>query len=172
MTSQALARGQQYTIGNGESAGLDTLHRMRQLILQEVASPLVRLTTAHIVAGTGIDSAYQIELIRTWLQQRVGFLRDPNGHELLHTPSLLLTMIRENGTCDVDCDDVAMLAACMGMSIGLRAQLEMIGEFGGYTHIWANLAAPFRYTEWHDVDITRPFQVDFSRYPLQLTVEV
>jgi hypothetical protein len=172
MPSRALAQADQFTIGDGQQAGLDTLHRMRQIVRAQVAAPLVRLTTAAICRGTGTDSQHQIYLIRQWITSRVGFLRDPNGHELLHTPDLVMQLIRDNGTCDVDCDDVAMLAAAMGMSIGLRAQFQMIGEFGGYSHVWTDLGAPFNITEWVDLDITRPFQVDMSRYPMQLAVEV
>ncbi len=168
----AAVRAQQYTIGDGQAAGLDTLHRMRQITRAQIAEPIVRLTSAAIVRGTGTDSARQIFLLRQWIQSHVGFLRDPNGHELLHTPAMLLQSIADQGSIEVDCDDVAMLAACMGLSIGLRAQFEMIGEWGGYSHVFTNLGAPFSITEWVDMDITRPFQVDFSRYPMQLQIEV
>lgn len=170
--THAAIHAQQYTIGDGQSAGLDTLHRMRQIVRAQIAEPIVRLTAAAIVRGTGTDSDRQIYLLRRWIQQHIGFLRDPNGHELLHTPQMVLQSVHDAGTVDVDCDDVAMLAACMGLSIGLRAQFEMIGEFGGYSHVWTNLSAPFSIPNWIDMDITRPFQVDLSRYPMQLQIEV
>lgn len=162
----------QYTIADREAGGLDTLHRMRQIIRAQIALPVVRLTTAQIVAGTGTDAARQVYLIRNWLSSHIGFLRDPDGHELLQDPATVLAMVHAHGAADVDCDDVAMLGAAMGLSIGLRAQLELIGAWGGYSHVWADLSSPMRIPEWQDLDITRPWQVDYSQYPLQLAVEV
>lgn len=167
-----LVASAQYTIGDGQAGGLDTLHRMRQLIRSQIALPIVRLTTATIVAGTGTDADRQVYLIRRWLAAHIGFLRDPDGHELLQSPAVVLQMVGEHGAADVDCDDVAMLGAAMGLSIGLRAQLQLIGAWGGYSHVWCDLGAPLGITQWIDLDITRPWQVDYSQYPLQLAVEV
>ena len=169
MTAIAASR---HTFGDGVSAGLDTLHRMRAIVLEQIASPVVRQTAAGICHGTGKNSDYQIHLLRTWLQSHVNFLRDPAGHELLHTPELMLMLLSQQGALDVDCDDVAMLAAALGMSIGLRAQFVMIGAEGGYSHIWTELAAPVDGADWQELDITRPFQVDLSQYPMQFTMEV
>ena len=161
-----------HMIGDGRAGGIDTLHRMRAIILDQIAAPIVRLTAARIVTGTGTNSDYQIELLRRWLRLHIGFLRDPLGEELLQTPADVLAMLAANGSVDVDCDDVAMLGAALGMSIGLRARLQMIGVAGGYTHVWTELSTPDGDPRWIDLDITRPYQVDVSRYPLSLTVEV
>lgn len=160
-----------HTIGTGVASGLDALHRMRGIIVCNYVDPVVRHTGAVICRDTGMDSVYQVHLIRRWLQSNVGFLRDPIGHELLHTPQLLLAMLNTDHALDVDCDDVAILAASLGMSIGLRARCCMIGQPGGYEHVWAELSDPV-VDEWVDLDITRPYQVDMNQYPLTLTIEV
>lgn len=167
-----IVHAQQYTIGEGEAAGLDTLHRMRQIVRAQIALPIVRLTAAAIVRGTGTDYDRQIFLLRQWITAHIGFLRDPDGHELLHTPDLVLTAVASAGSVDVDCDDVAMVAAALGLSIGLRAQIQMVGEWGGYTHIWTDLGAPLRITHWQDLDIARANQLDWARFPLHLALEV
>jgi hypothetical protein len=144
---------------------------MRQLVRAEYALPLVRETAAAIVRGTGTDSAEQIELIRRWLSQHVGFLRDPYQTEALHTPVGMLTLLGSRGWLEVDCDDVAILGAALGMAVGLRARFILLGREGQYEHVWTELADP-NTADWRELDITRPYQPDFSRYPLSLAVEV
>lgn len=144
---------------------------MRAIVRDQYAEPLVRETAAAIARGTGTDSREQIERIRSWLQQHVGFLRDPLDVEALHTPTAMLALLGNRGYLDVDCDDVAMLGAALGMAIGLRARFVAIGR-QGYEHVWADLSDPRR-DLWRDLDITRPFQdFDPSRMPLYLPVEV
>ncbi len=148
------------------------MHRMRMLVLQQYATPLVRQCAATIAAGTGTASRYQTRLVREWLARYVGFLRDPIGHELLHTPELLVAAIQQHGAVDVDCDDVAMLGAALGMAIGLRARFVMIGRDGGYEHIWSELCGPNAGDAWEDLDITRPYQADFTDYDMTIIREV
>jgi len=158
-------------IGTGRSAGLDAVHRMRQIVQAQYALPLVRETAAAIARGTGTDTALQVERIRRWLMQHVGFLRDPYQIEGLHTPEAMLTLLGARGYLEVDCDDVAILAAALGLAIGLRARFVMLGQGSTYEHVWAELADP-NTDDWRELDITRPWQPDFSRYDLTLAVEV
>lgn len=158
-------------IGTGQAAGLDTVHRMRQLVRDQYTLPLIRETAAAIVRGTGTDAELQVERIRAWLARHVGFLRDPYEVEGLHTPEAMLTLLGARGFLEVDCDDVAILGAALGMAIGLPARFVLIGAGGGYEHVWTELADP-NTGEWRELDITRPYQPDFSRYDLTLAVEV
>jgi transglutaminase-like putative cysteine protease len=167
----ALLRASFGDIGTGRSAGLDTVHRMRQIVLEQFPLPLIRETAAGIVRGTGTDSELQAERIRAWLTRHVGFLRDPYQVEALHTPEAMLTLLGSRRWLEVDCDDVAILGAALGMAVGLRARFVLLGAGGGYEHVWTELADP-RGGDWYELDITRPFQPDFSRYDLSLEVEV
>jgi len=144
---------------------------MRQIVRAEYAAPLVRLTAAAIVRGTGTNSELQIRRLRAWLTRHIGFLRDPYDTEGLHTPLYMLELLGRRGWLEVDCDDVAILGAALGMTVGLRARFVVIGPEGGYSHVWAELTDP-NTDDWRDLDITRPYQPDFSRYPLTLAVEV
>lgn len=145
---------------------------MRQLVRAEYTLPLVRETAAAIVRGTGTDAELQAQRIRSWLERHVGFLRDPLDTEALHTPVALLTLLGANGYLEVDCDDVATLGAALGMAVGLRARFVLLGREGeGYEHVWTELSDP-RLDSWTELDITRPYQLDYSLYSTPLPLEV
>jgi len=144
---------------------------MRQIVRAQYALPLVRETAAAIARGTGVNAELQARRIRAWLTQHVGFLRDPYQTEALHTPEGMLTLLGARGWLEVDCDDVAILGAALGMAVGLRARFVLLGRDGQYEHVWTELADP-NTDDWRELDITRPYQSDLSRYPLSLDVEV
>ena len=144
---------------------------MRQIVREQLALPLVRETAAAIVRGTGVNAELQARRIRSWLTHNVGFLRDPYGTEALHTPEAMLTLLGSRGWLEVDCDDVATLGAALGMAVGLRARFVLLGRDGQYEHVWTELSDP-NSDDWQELDITRPYQSDLSRYPLSLDVEV
>jgi len=149
---------------------------MRAMVYREFMNPLVRLTASAIVGGiNGQDGAEQANAIREYLENTTEFLRDPDGVEMLHGPVWQVQQIRQNGIVRVDCDDVAMLAAALGKSVGLRARFVVVG-FGNakspYRHVWAELS-PRNFPAWVDMDITRPVQgLPFNRVARVLNVDV
>ena len=142
------------TIGPGAAGILDTLHRMRAIVRAQQAVPIVRLPAVALTKGTGFDGAAQIRKLRLFLHDHTEFVRDPTGVELLQTPDYLLTQIRRGDIVAGDCDDLAMLAAALGMSIGLRARFVALGR-GRLEHVFTELADP-RTMHWTDLDLTRP----------------
>jgi len=134
---------------------------MRQIVNAARVAPLVRQTAASIVRGlSGVDGVRQARTIREWITEHVTFLRDPHGAEALHAPVLLLRAILTQGSVAVDCDDVAMLSAALGKSIGLRARFVVVGfrsPQSPFRHVWADLSDP-RFPVWVDMDVTRPLQ--------------
>ena len=148
------------SIPNGDYGTFATISRMRTLARSASVHPLVRQTAVRIVAGAaGTDAMLQARLIRDWVEQRVIFMPDPNGAELLHAPDALLAHILTDGIGHVDCDDVAMLAAALGLAVGLRARYVVVGfsPSGPFRHIWTDLGNP-RKPQWLPVDPTRPMQ--------------
>lgn len=136
-----------------------TLAQMRAMVYREFMLPIVRLTATHIVAGIGgKDGVEQAHLIREFLETHTEFLRDPDGVEMLHGPKWQLEQIRQRGIVQVDCDDVAMLAAALGKAVGLRARFITVG-FGNpkapYRHVWTELGPR---GVWVEMDVTRPVQ--------------
>jgi len=144
-----------------------TLATMRGMATRDAMTPMVRLTASGIVAGLGgKDGFEQAQIIREYVATHTEFLRDPDMVEMLHGPVWQLQQIQKRGIVQVDCDDVAMLAAALGKSIGLRARFVAVA-FGGknapFRHVWAELA-PRMVNAWVDVDTTRPAQaLDFPR---------
>lgn len=97
--------------------------------------------------------------IREWLRTRVFFRHDPHGAELLRTPDFLLTEVFRNGSAEGDCDDVATLAAALGLAAGLPARFVLL-SFGAslpfshvYTELWTNCQG------WVEMDTTKPAQM-------------
>lgn len=161
------------TIGNGRAGTYDTLHRMIALVRSDRAWPGVRLLAASIVAGVpGTSPVAQIGAIRAWLSDHVRFLRDPRGVELLHAPSWQVAEYNRTGSLSVDCDDVAMLAAALGMAIGLRARFVVLGR-QSFEHVYAELAPP-NGLPWLEQDITREQQdpAILATFQLRQTIEV
>jgi hypothetical protein len=149
--------------GAGDFAIYVTLGAMRGMVQRDFVLPEVRLTASEIVAGMGgRDGIAQAHAIRDWLSAHVEFLRDPDRGEMLHGPAWQVRRIRAHGIVAVDCDDVAMLAAALGRSIGLRARFTVVGFFSPrapFRHIWTDLAPPNQ-NVWVECDITRSEQPD------------
>lgn len=147
--------------GTGDFATYVTLGAMRGMVQRDFVLPVVRLTATDIVAGIGgKDGVEQAHAIRDWLSAHVEFLRDPDRAEMLHGPAWQINRIRKKGIIYVDCDDVAMLAAALGRSVGLRARFTLVGfNYPGapFRHIWTDLAPP-NGQQWIDCDITREQQ--------------
>lgn len=159
----------------GDAGTIATLRHMKRLARQGAIHPLVRQTAINITYGMGTQPLAQAKTLRAWLEQSILFQRDPYQIEALHAPDAVLRAILTRGTASLDCDDVAILAAALGITLGLRARFVAVG-FGGsrdsFRHVWADLADPRR-PGWVDCDITRPAQglsgVAISR---TLTMEV
>lgn len=148
-------------IPSGDAGTYAVLAKMRALSRGARTSLLVRHTAASIVDGMhGLDARTQIIAIRNWIEDHVLFLRDPAGVETLHAPDLMLRAILIRGHASVDCDDVAILAAALGLAIGLRARFVVVGFHSPkapFRHVWTDLAPP-RTERWIDLDTTRPAQ--------------
>ena len=112
------------------------------------------------------DGVEQIDAIRAYLEDRVEFTRDPKGQELLYTPDRMVKLLTDperDGILRVDCDDVAVLGAALGMSVGLQARFQVVGFLSPkapFSHVWTDLkppSGPGAY-QWSDLDTTRPQQ--------------
>ena len=128
-------------------------------MLSEFMLPDVRLTAVRIASGLR-DGTEQAVAIRGWLEDHVSLMRDPDGVEMLHGPKWQVRTALTQGIVNVDCDDVAMLAAALGKAVGLRARFVVVG-FGSpkapFRHVWTELASPGS-NVWIECDITRPSQ--------------
>jgi transglutaminase-like putative cysteine protease len=99
-----------------------------------------------------------VKSIRRYLGRRLRFARDPARLELLETPDGLLRRIDNQGFVSVDCDGAAILAAALGLALGLRARFVVVGFFSPsapYSHVWTELLTP---AGWLQMDVTRRAQ--------------
>lgn len=152
-------RGFVTTIPDGDAGTYATVGHMARLAVEGSIAPLVRQVASRLVLGVS-DGTLQARILRDWVSERTMFLPDPAGAEALHHPAWLLGQIGRVGIVQVDCDDVALLAAAMGASIGLRARFVVVGfssPNAPFRHVWTELADS-RAPVWVAVDPTRPMQ--------------
>lgn len=155
---------------------VQTVALMRQQAREASIDPLVRETAARIVFGVpGSDGTMQARILREWVASRTVFLADPLYTEALHEPAAMVQGILRRGVIQLDCDDVAVLTAALGLSIGLRARFIVVGfrsPAAPFQHVWCELSGVGR-TAWVVVDPTRPSQpIGNQRVTRALAVEV
>lgn len=147
-----------YWIPPGDEGVQTTLGYMARLALRGAVTPECRGVAARCVLGSGRDPMFHARLLRDWVDTHTEFLADPTHAEGLTPPEKLVRSIAQRGIAQCDCDDVAMLAAALGLSIGLRARFVVVA-FGvapsPFAHVWCDLAGPAG-TQWLSVDPTRP----------------
>lgn len=146
-------------IPSGDAGTYAVLAKMRSIARSAISNPLTRHTAASITDGI-VSPRLQIIAIRQWIEDHVLFQRDPVGVETLHTPEVMLRAVLTRGYAAVDCDDVAILAAALGLAVGLRARFVVVGfhsPSAPFRHVWTDLS-PARSAQWIDLDTTRPDQ--------------
>lgn len=132
--------------------------KMAAIVRADASRPIVRDAAVSIVRYLP-PRAYveQARAIRTWLNDRIVFLRDPVGVEVSYSPDAMLRSIAQHGVANVDCDDAAVLAAVLGRAIGLRARFVLVAFVNPrspFAHVWAELAPPHE-DVWTEMDVTR-----------------
>lgn len=159
----------------GDLGTMVTLAAMRGMVTRDFLLPIIRLTATKIVTGySRKDGVEQAHAIRDWLEEHTEFLRDPDQVEMLHGPAWQVQTILTKGRAYVDCDDVAMLGAALGKSVGLRARF-VVAAFNTpnspFRHVWTELSPDSQ--NWVELDITRSAQsFVFNRISRAITKEV
>lgn len=117
------------------------------------------IRAAENIFPSGASAPHQIQALRDWLASRVSFMPDPYGVELLRTPEYMLEQIRREGVVRGDCDDVATLAAALGLAGGFPARfvLYAFGHALPFSHVFCELHTLCR--GWLELDVTRPAQL-------------
>lgn len=159
-------------IPDGDAGTLATVDHMRVLVNDRCAHPCIRTLALRII-GQASEPRQQIERIRSWLRSHIRFVPDPDVTELLHDPLLLVEWIERDGRVGVDCDDVAMLGAALGKSIGIPARFVIVGFYqrnAPFGHVWTEL---FDGQAWRELDTTRTSQgIEDGRISRRLVVDV
>lgn len=80
------------------------------------------------------------------------YANDPRHVELVKTPRRMVEEIRERGNTVVDCDDIATMAATMGLLVGREVELVAMGfEPGQLSHVGCRIKEP-KTSRWIWVD--------------------
>jgi len=71
------------------------------------------------------------------------YTNDPRHVEMVKDPERIVTEIQEHGTCLLDCDDSAMMAATMAMQVGREVELVALGFAPGQlSHVGVRVREP------------------------------
>jgi transglutaminase-like putative cysteine protease len=149
----------------GDAGTYQTVAKMQQMARADASKPTVRAIAASIVEGAADQNGtLHARLIRMWLESHTIFTRDPSTGEALYTPEDTAQEIQRNKVAHVDCEDVAMLAAALGMAVGLVARYVLLAFAANapFQHVYTDLADP-RQRVWVEQDITRPAQWFFGK---------
>lgn len=150
-----------FTLPSGDAGIRALVGKMKGFARAGKINPEVRDLALQITGGLpGRDGYGQAHSIREWLTRHVAFTRDPDGTELLYTPARMLKILRKRGPpLRMDCDDVAVLAAALGGSIGLKSRFVVVGFLSPkapFRHVWTELRSPSqRGAKWLEMDTTR-----------------
>lgn len=129
-----------YEIPGGDAGAVATLARMRALVDRSLGNPVVRdaLQTITRLDPPRDDTAHALS-IRRFLADRVKFLADPLGVELLHDPEWMIREIARRGYLGLDCDDVAVLGAALCKNAGIRCLFRVVAFWSDknpYQHVY------------------------------------
>ena len=76
-------------------------------------------------SGTSKNYAAQLRALQNWVRDRIRYVRDPVGAEMVQTPERTLS-VRAG-----DCDDKSVLLAALLMSCGFPCRFIAVGFKGG-----------------------------------------
>jgi transglutaminase-like putative cysteine protease len=138
----------------GDPGSQETLMAMRQLVLDGIQDGGLIQDAQRIVAAPSRDPADILDGIEDVLVNRVRYVLDPPFLEYLQSPGQLLAQLQAKGRVDGDCDDVAILAAFLGLAHGLPYKFRAVGFVpgGDLVHVYTLLRVQ---GEWVSLDTTR-----------------
>lgn len=138
----------------GDSGTAQTVALMRHLIDEAQGdSSFVRKAIEIVRNVPAFDDFGEAQAIFYWVRANIRFTKDPVSKEKLYPPSELLK-IRAG-----DCDDISMLIAALGMSLGYAARLITIAANqqnpSEFVHVYTELEVPPGSGQWIPMDAAR-----------------
>jgi transglutaminase-like putative cysteine protease len=112
----------------GRDGAIATLKHMRDFVHDAVKDPdqVIRNQALSLVGSLPARKWFaEIEALHAFVKDRVRYVRDPDGYELVQTPEK--TLENRQG----DCDDKSTLLAALLKSIGHPARFIAVGLDGG-----------------------------------------
>lgn len=125
----------------GVKANEDTVKIMCKITSKCASHKSVRQLARYILNQANTKSHHHLDeavAIGAFVQRHVRYMKDPYKGELLQTPDLMIKNIKD-GSCRGDCDDMALLTACLLFSIGIEPIFRTVrykNNSGPYNHIY------------------------------------
>lgn len=136
----------------GDAGIVATLERMKRAAREEYSSPLVRAWATKATAGCRpYDHQCRAFRILEFLREHMQFTPDPRGVEAVGTPGFHLAQLTADGRMFGDCDDAAVLAASLALSVGMPARF-VAASFkadGAFHHVWTE---GYTGAAWQELD--------------------
>ncbi len=129
------------SLAGGKAGNMQTLRMMKKVARERAGHPVVRKLALNILNYYGVQShhyADEARAIGRWVQEKIRYVKDPNGIEQLHDPLTLIDQVQQ-GIARGDCDDMALLTAALLMSIGHSPKYRCVRyktKFGHFNHIY------------------------------------
>lgn len=114
---------------------------MKKVARLRASDPLIRKLALNILAQYAVPSHHFVDealAIGDYVKRKVRYVRDPDDVEYLQDPIDLVKHV-QNGTAQGDCDDMALLAATLLLSIGHQPLFRAVRyeqPIGNYNHIY------------------------------------
>lgn len=110
---------------------------MSKVAREESLNPEIRHLALNILNQYNTKSHNYLDeawAIGDFVKKKVNYLRDPSTSELLQSPTMMARQIESNGKCFGDCDDMALLIACLLIAVGCEPYFRAVRYEPGYTH--------------------------------------
>ncbi len=124
------------SLGMGPLVTINTMEKMKQIILASIHNYYVRLWAEKLIDFAG-DDYDKVENIYNFVVNKCRYVQDPSGLELLKTPIVSLEIIEIGGSPALDCDDATILIGSLVMSIGIPFALRAVSfNEDDFSHVY------------------------------------
>ena len=136
-----LPKVQEQNLSNGLKGNLQTIKFMKKVARAKSGDPTIRRLALNILEQYQVPSMNYVEealAIGDYVKNKVRYVRDPDGIEYLQDPIDLVKHIQE-GLAQGDCDDMALLAATLLLSVGHQPFFRAVRYYepvGNFNHIY------------------------------------
>ncbi len=150
----------------GDFGIFQTVAKLKGLILEAINDPQarIRLRAESLLKYTlERDEVAEVQSLFRFVQNRLHYVNDPEGTELLKNPMYLDDQVRAEGSFMGDCDDASGYLAALLKSVGYNVNLVIVTPDNApgfdYRHIFVRAYLP-RHDQWVNLDATakgKPF---------------
>lgn len=158
----AMTPVQKMSIGSGETASINTLHIMKDVINRSSGNYYIRRWAEEIVKNTDRCPLEKAKAIHYFLLNSTEYLEDPTNFEMLKTPPVSLQLMEVGDTPQLDCDDYTVLSLSLMKAIGFHVAIRAVAYKGNaLTHVYGMVAVPkikdgCSGGDWYAMDLTNP----------------